>query len=120
MNPLPKALHDCCDLRECSTSSGAEVVRRRRCVRNGEALEASGVKSQPNSANGEDETRDVHLMSDVAGGGERRAQVGIRVGRVPGENVASVGVQDDPRESASTRESWSKRGQAARAQATAH
>lgn len=50
-NPLPKALHDCCDLREGSSSSGAGVMRRRRCVRNGEAVEASGVQSQPNSAN---------------------------------------------------------------------
>lgn len=60
---MPKALHDCCGLRECSTSSGAGVMRRRRCVRNGEALEASVVKSQPNSANGRGETRDIHLVS---------------------------------------------------------
>ena len=66
-NPLPKALHDCCGLRECSTSSGAGVMRRRRCVRNGEAREASVVKSQPNSANGRGKTRGVHLMSQELG-----------------------------------------------------
>jgi hypothetical protein len=38
-------------------------MRRRRCVRNGAALEASVVKSQPNSANGDGETRDVHWMA---------------------------------------------------------
>ena len=43
----------------------------------------------------------------------------MEAGRVPGEIVASVGVQDDPRESAS-RESSQKRGQTARALATTH
>jgi hypothetical protein len=50
----------------------------------------------------------------------RRAQVDMEDGRVPGEIVASVGVQDDPRASASRRESSQMRGQAARALATTH
>jgi hypothetical protein len=40
---------------------------------------------------------------------------------VPGEMVASVGVQGDPRASASRRaRAWGRGGQAARAQATTH
>lgn len=50
----------------------------------------------------------------------RRAQVGMEDGRVPGEIVASVGVQDDPRSSACRRESAQKRGEAAAALATTH
>lgn len=59
-NPLPKALHDCCGQRKGSSSSGAGEMRRRRCVRIGEALEASGgVQSQPSSANAAVQERDT-------------------------------------------------------------
>ena len=48
-------------------------------------------------------------MRDVAASGVCRAQAGIEDGRVPGEMVASVGVQGDPRAAASRR-AWGRGG----------
>jgi len=58
-------------------------------------------------------------MRDVAASGVCRAQAGIEDGRVPGEMVASAGVQGDPRALASGR-AWRRGGQAARALTTTH